>query len=146
MKYSIFSSVIVILFLSFYFSASDGQDSIISEFSVEQVFDKVKTDSTIFLLDVRSEAEFYGELGHIPGAVLINLAELETRLDELESIENREIIVVCRSSNRSGIATRMLRENGYNAFNMVGGMRAWNAMMRNPEFDQERNQNEAVIK
>ena len=139
MKYNFLVSVFIILLLSVYLLSSDGQDISGSEISVEQVYGKVKTDSTVFLIDVRTASEFNGTLGHIPGSVLITLSELEARLDDLRPFEDRDIIVICRSSNRSGVATRILRENGFKAFNMLGGMRAWNKMIESTERDQTGN-------
>ncbi len=74
-----------------------------------------------FLLDVRQPEEFRS--GHIPGAKLIPLGELHTRLKELP--KNQEIIVVCRSGNRSLSATRQLAGAGYKVVNLRGGMNAW---------------------
>ncbi len=74
-----------------------------------------------FLLDVRQPEEFRS--GHIPGAKLIPLGELHTRLKELP--KNQEIIVVCRSGNRSLSAMRQLAGAGYNVINLRGGMIAW---------------------
>jgi rhodanese-related sulfurtransferase len=39
--------------------------------------------------------------------------------------QDREIICVCRSGNRSGAAARQLVAAGYNAFNLRGGMNSW---------------------
>jgi len=74
-----------------------------------------------FLLDVREPYEFTE--GHIHGARLIPLGELGRRLNELP--RDREILVVCRSGNRSGTATRQLVQAGYRAVNMSGGMIGW---------------------
>ncbi len=74
-----------------------------------------------FLLDVRQPEEF--RAGHIPGAKLIPLRELPTRLKELP--KNQEIIVVCHSGNRSLSATRHLAGAGYQVVNLQGGMIAW---------------------
>jgi rhodanese-related sulfurtransferase len=46
------------------------------------------------VLDVRNADEFVGELGHIDGAVLIPLPELEKRLDELAPHRERRIVAV----------------------------------------------------
>jgi rhodanese-related sulfurtransferase len=76
----------------------------------------------IFILDVREEAE-YAE-GHIPGATLIPLGQLPNRLSEVPP--DKTIIAVCRSGNRSGKATDLLRAQGFdNVHNMQGGMLAW---------------------
>ncbi len=76
-----------------------------------------------FLLDVRQPEEF--RTGHIAGAKLIPLGDLHTRLKELP--KNQEIIVVCRSGNRSLSATRQLAVAGYKAVNLRGGMIAWSS-------------------
>jgi len=81
-----------------------------------------------YVLDVRTPAEFDGELGHIDGATLLPLQELPIRMNELESKKEQEIYVVCRSGGRSAQATAMLRAQGYNAINVDGGMLAWNAL------------------
>ena len=146
MKFNILVSVLTLLLLSTYFLTSNGQDSSKTELSVEQVYEKANNDSTVLLLDVRTEPEFDGELGHVPGSILITLSELEARLEELIPYKEREILVICRSGNRSGQATKVLRENGYNALNMVGGMRAWNKMIESIEIDSTGNQNETITK
>ena len=74
-----------------------------------------------FLLDVREPYE-YAE-GHIDGACLLPLGELGRRLNELP--QDREILVICRSGNRSGAATRQLVQAGYRAVNLTGGMIGW---------------------
>jgi rhodanese-related sulfurtransferase len=74
------------------------------------------------LLDVREPVEW--SAGRAPGAVLIPLGQLSARLAELP--RDREIIAVCRSGNRSGVATGLLRRAGFSrAVNMAGGMVAW---------------------
>ena len=75
-----------------------------------------------FLLDVRQPEEF--KEAHIAGANLIPLGELSGRLGELPS--DQEIIVVCRSGSRSGMAVRQLRSAGYQALNLRGGLIGWN--------------------
>lgn len=74
-----------------------------------------------YLLDVR-ELHEYRE-GHIDGARLLPLGDLAKRLDELP--RDREILVICRSGNRSGMATRQLQAAGYRAINLNGGMLGW---------------------
>ncbi len=74
-----------------------------------------------FLLDVREPDEFRS--GHIPGARLIPLGELQRRIKELP--RDREILCVCHSGSRSSQAVRWLASTGYNAVNMRGGMINW---------------------
>lgn len=74
-----------------------------------------------YVLDVRQPEEF--RQGHIAGARLIPLGELDRRMKELP--RDREIVCVCRSGSRSGSATRQLNAAGFKAANLRGGMIAW---------------------
>ncbi|MNJ63553.1 Thiosulfate sulfurtransferase PspE precursor [compost metagenome] len=73
------------------------------------------------MLDVR-EPEEWAE-GHIEGAKHIPLGQVLERLRELNADE--ELIVICRSGNRSGLACELLEEKGFNVVNMTGGLLAW---------------------
>ena len=94
--------------------------------TVADVQKKIYKKNNILLLDVRTLDEFDGPLGHIAGAILIPIQEIEQRIDELNKHKEKEIIVICRSGNRSQTGTRILISHGFNAVNMVGGMKAWN--------------------
>ena len=84
----------------------------------------------IHLLDVRTREEFDGSLGHLDGAILIPVQELDERLAELEAYREDTVVVYCRSGNRSHHATVLLRSQGFKAFNMTGGMVQWNKEQR----------------
>ncbi len=74
-----------------------------------------------FLLDVREPDEY--RWGHIAGAALIPLGQLDARLAELP--RDRRILCICRSGARSLTATRRLLAAGYAATNLRGGMLGW---------------------
>lgn len=93
----------------------------IPEISTQEVAHKLEAQENPFLLDVREVFEY--EAGHIPGSLLIPLGNLPERLNELP--KDRDLVVICRSGQRSGRAVRLLLEHGYQARNMVGGMLAW---------------------
>ena len=96
--------------------------------TVADVQKKINAKNNILLLDVRTVTEFDGPLSHIAGAVLLPIQELEQRVDELNEHKEKEIIVICRSGNRSQTGTRILISHKFNAVNMLGGMEAWNAV------------------
>ena len=73
------------------------------------------------VLDVRQPDE-YAE-SHVKGSTLIPLDQLALRFDELP--KDQEIMVICRSGNRSGIATGLLQRAGFKASNVKGSMLAW---------------------
>jgi len=75
-----------------------------------------------FLLDVREPWEY--EAGHVPGARLIPLAELEDRVNEVP--RDRPILAICHSGQRSLAAAGYLIQLGYAAVsNVDGGTAAW---------------------
>lgn len=82
--------------------------------------------SEVQLIDVREPNEFFGPLGHIPGAKLIPLGSL---LDELDQLDARKpVVTVCRSGARSAQATVLLANAGVDRVaNLSGGMLRWRA-------------------
>lgn len=80
--------------------------------------------SGAFVLDVRTVPEW--NQAHIPDATLIPLDELPSRLAEVPS--DREVLVVCRSGNRSQQGRDILLEAGYpRVTSMAGGITEWQA-------------------
>jgi len=82
-------------------------------------------DSSIVLLDVRTMPEHINE--RIKETPLIPVQELEQRLHELDQYKEKKIVVYCRTDNRSGYATSLLRKRGFDAYNMTGGIVRWRA-------------------
>lgn len=86
-----------------------------------ELSEKLKNAKRPLVLDVRQPEEY--RTGHIIGAKLIPLGELGQRLKELP--KDKEIVCVCASGSRSRSATKLLIREGYNAFDMSGGMLMW---------------------
>jgi phage shock protein E len=81
-----------------------------------------KRDQGAFILDVREPDEWTQV--HIPGATLIPLGSLSTRLNEVP--KDREVVVVCRSGNRSKQGRDILLNAGFTrATSMEGGVNQW---------------------
>jgi rhodanese-related sulfurtransferase len=74
------------------------------------------------LIDVREPDEW--RQGHAPGATHIPLAQLSARLSALP--RDRDILLICRSGNRSSVAQDLFTRAGFTrAINVQGGMIAW---------------------
>ena len=101
---------------------SDSDDAI-PETSVHALKHRRDAGDAPFVLDVREPYE--AEIASIDADQLIPVDELADRLHELEADPDEEVVVHCRSGGRSAKATRLLREKGYNASNLDGGVLAW---------------------
>lgn len=74
-----------------------------------------------FVIDVREPHEYVA--GHVPGARLVPLGTLPTRLRDLP--RDRTVHVICAGGNRSLSAVRSLGGTGVRAVSVAGGTSAW---------------------
>lgn len=92
------------------------------EISVNDAY--AKYNAGVFLLDVRT-AEEWAEY-HVPDTTHIPLDELDKRLGELP--RDQEIVVICRSGNRSQEGRDILLKAGFSpVVSMAGGLKQWSA-------------------
>ena len=96
------------------------------EIAPAALYQKILNKEKIVLLDVREESEY--EEAHIPGTTnRISVKELSAeKLEEAGITKNDQIVVYCRSGNRSRIAAKLLRELGYqNVLDLNSGIIHW---------------------
>jgi sulfur dioxygenase len=99
----------------------------VRQLTADEVRAMIDSPDPPLLLDVREPSEYRGELGHIPGSVLIPLKELASRASELEPHRERLIVAICRSGVRSTTAGAMLCGLGFErVYNLKDGMVEWN--------------------
>jgi rhodanese-related sulfurtransferase len=111
----IFIFVIIFIFIS----RKKGGSMITAAEAREKIL-----NSRLALLDVRSAQEF--ATGHLEGANLIPVSELNDRIDELRGMKDREIIVYCHAGNRSRTAASILKKNGFlHVLELQGGISEW---------------------
>lgn len=77
----------------------------------------------LVLLDVREPREY--EKARIAGSTLIPLGFLKARLGELD--KGAKLVVLCKIGGRSASAVNFLREQGFDAVSLAGGIDAWSA-------------------
>lgn len=93
-----------------------------SEISVSEAYTRYQNGA--FLLDVRTQEEW--DDFHAPNTTLIPLDQLPSRLGELP--RGKEIVVVCRSGNRSQQGRDILINAGFQQVtSMKGGLNEWRA-------------------
>lgn len=93
------------------------------EINVQELKAKLDNGEDVILIDVREVHEY--EEANI-GADLIPLGDLPTKIGDLEDKKASEIVVLCRTGNRSAMAQYLLKEAGFEkVLNLKGGIVAW---------------------
>lgn len=100
------------------------QDTVISG---ENLWNSIKSDSDVFLLDVREPQEFAEY--RIPGAINIPLSQLFMPGSQSQLPKDKKIVTICSHGNRSMVATFALAQNGLESTSLVGGMSLWNQVL-----------------
>ena len=92
----------------------------------------LEADTNAVILDVRTEDEFND--GIIPNAVNIDIHQGQIFVSEIEALDkSKNYYVYCRSGARSAKACEVMNELGIeNAFNLTGGILAWNGEIVSP--------------
>ena len=94
------------------------------EVTVAEAQALIDTNPELVIVDVRTPEEFAD--GHIEGAIVIPVSELADRLDELTPED--DLLIYCRTGNRSTTAMTILTANGFTQlFHMHEGITGWMA-------------------
>ena len=109
------------------FIAENIKNGLVKQFTYEEIPSLRQRDDVI-LLDTRTPNEY--ARGCAKGFINIPLDSLRERLSELDT--SKKIYVMCQSGLRSYLSTRILVQNGFDAYNFVGGYRLY-ASIKNEE-------------
>lgn len=96
----------------------------IKDVSANEAHQLIDSNKDMVILDVRTKREYNS--GHIPGAILIPVNELSTRIKELTVHYNKPILVYCASGGRSPGAIYTLRNNFAPIYHLSSGLSSWN--------------------
>lgn len=105
---------------------AEQEDTMQAEYhkiSAEDAKKRMDSGDDIIILDVRTQAEY--DESHIPGAILIPNETIGTGKPEQLPDTDQEILVYCRSGNRSAQAAKKLVEAGYTQIYDFGGIMDW---------------------
>ena len=91
--------------------------------TAEEAKERMDSGDDIIILDVRTQDEY--EESHIPGAILIPNETIGTEMPDQLPDAGQEILVYCRSGNRSAQAAKKLVEAGYTQIYDFGGIMDW---------------------
>ncbi|HHA19659.1 MAG TPA: rhodanese-like domain-containing protein [Methylophaga sp.] len=123
MKTTKLSFIVLLLVTLFLSSCSSSDNANVTQISPKESAGLIANDFAV-IIDVRSVAEWNNK--HIPGATLIPLSDLKSRMGELEQYKDKQLIMQCAVGGRSSKAVEVLQEAGFsNISNMNGGLVAW---------------------
>ena len=115
---------LLLLFLASCGGAASENKSNDTILPVEEYAKAIKTDTTAFIIDVRTPEE-YAE-GHIEGAVLMNVMDEQTFLAGIDTLDaSHTYYIYCRSGRRSQKASGLMSERGLKVVDLQGGYNAW---------------------
>lgn len=86
-------------------------DGMMSGADLDKIQEDNKAKENYLVIDVRGP-EQYNE-GHVKHAINIPLDTLESRLSEIESFKDKDIVTVCNTGKKSGEAQKILQDNGF---------------------------------
>lgn len=92
--------------------------------TVSEVAEKMNNGESFTLLDVRTPEEIRQD-GGIDGAVSLPLKIYSDEDISFLNGDGDNLIVYCRSGNRSRMACRFLQARGFTPRNMIGGIQFW---------------------
>lgn len=106
-------------------SHSDEKEKpVMQQTTVQELKKRIDAGENLAIIDVRNPDEH--ERGAIPGARLIPLPELPARVDEIEDLKDKELIIHCQKGGRSARACGILTSRGFTGtVNVEGGYDAW---------------------
>src|SRR5688572_18353167 len=107
-----------------YTNSSSSKPGTMKNITVEQLKQKIDSGEKINLIDCREPHE-YAEFNL--GGKLVPLGKIQTmQTEDLDDLKDEEVIIYCRSGNRSGMACMVLDQMGFkNTVNVTGGVLAW---------------------
>jgi len=95
----------------------------IKHYTPKEASEKLSNSRSVLLLDVRTLKERKEQ--SIKKSVHIPLAEINSRVNELNKFRNHEIICYCKAGIRSLSAASKLKKNGFNTASLKGGIVQW---------------------
>lgn len=105
------------------FVADNIKNGVVKQFYYEDI-PALRERKDAILLDTRTPFEYMH--GCADGFINIPLDDLRERLGELD--KTKKIYVMCQSGLRSYLATRILTQNGFDAYNFAGGFRLYSSI------------------
>jgi len=108
------------------FAACNVMDGLVKQFKWDELESKISDPKSI-VVDVRLKQEY--DEAHLENSINIPIEDLRDRIDEIP--KDRQVCLVCHSGMRTYMATRILKQNGYDCIHLSGGLRIYYSVKNN---------------
>ncbi|MCF6767337.1 rhodanese-like domain-containing protein [Thiotrichales bacterium 19S11-10] len=115
---SLFSALVIAYAIFEYIQFKSKSGSV----SVSEAVRLLNKEKAIFL-DVRGDKLYQN--GHIVDAISTSIENLKSSTKFLQKYKSRPVIVYCERGISAKAALNILKESGFNAYNLQGGIKAW---------------------
>ncbi|MBS3991271.1 MAG: rhodanese-like domain-containing protein [Erysipelothrix sp.] len=96
---------------------------VISKMTHQQAIEAMNQDSSIVLVDVRTVEEF--ATGYVAGSINIPIDDIAATFESQISDKDTQLFIICRSGNRSALASEQLKKMGFTNITDIGGIINW---------------------
>lgn len=104
-------------------SAAGSQAAAVQTISADEAYARMNSGDPVVIVDVRTAAEYAEK--HIPGAILVPNEDIGDTAPEQLPVRDAELLIYCRSGNRSAQAAKKLVDLGYTNVSDFGGINDW---------------------
>ena len=106
------------------FNIFNSKPKNVKNVTAEEAYNLVNEDKELIILDVRTKEEY--DNGHIPGAKLLPVQILNLKIDEIEDLKDKPVLVYCASGGRSPRAVKILADNDFQKiYHLSRGISSW---------------------
>jgi len=89
-------------------------------------FKAMMTEENTVVIDVRTPEEEFE--GNIDGSININLMD-PSFIEKIDALDqSKKYLLYCRSGGRSATACQVMDKKGFETYNLLGGIQAWNEL------------------
>lgn len=96
---------------------------VINKMTHQQAIEAMNEDGSIVLVDVRTVEEF--ATGYVAGSINIPIDDIASTFESQISNKDTRLFIICRSGNRSALASEQLKKMGYTNITDIGGIINW---------------------
>ena len=118
-----FVGKLIIIGAFFLMISACSPTQVINKLTHQQAIEAMNQDDSIVLVDVRTVEEY--NTGYVAGAINVPIDDIASTFESQISDKDTRLFIICRSGNRSALASEQLKKMGYTNITDIGGIINW---------------------